>query len=417
MALPEGSGVFLSHISGGNGSGWGSKCHSPRGTAKPSALVSVLGEAASSLDPAGSRQWPGTRRRFCEDQAKPDVRGWLCCPRHHFRALGGASTPAPPLRQSPQEGPGPSDAQWRRGQTRVLQKLRAAGPDPSPIGQHPPPAPAPGLLDQQPEMARGLGGGGEPGGFPSACRKAPVGHATAFRPLSAAKCGSAGGRGCRPELVLRPVAGLGRQPFPPLQGRPGPGRTRPGGRPSVLRGPGHGPGAHTASLPGTSAGQTRKSRPGGRAGGRPRCFLLRRPRPPESIKRGICSASRLPQSGHYAFLSPPLGATYCLLGTWGPEAEPRSGHRLGPGWLFPRGRPVPGGEGESRRQAGWTLGPVSRGCRHKPPRARRRQTAGVCSLTVRSPRPLPGPRSLWSWGSRMSFPSLRDSGHWVWHPP
>lgn len=186
----------------------------------------------------------------------------------------------PPLRQSPQEGPGPSDAQWRRGQTRVLQKLRAAGPDPSPIGQHPPPAPAPGLLDQQPEMARGLGGGGEPGGFPSACRKAPVGHATAFRPLSAAKCGSAGGRGCRPELVLRPVAGLGRQPFPPLQGRPGPGRTRPGGRPSVLRGPGHGPGAHTASLPGTSAGQTRKSRPGGRAGGRPRCFLLRRPRHP-----------------------------------------------------------------------------------------------------------------------------------------
>lgn len=60
------------------------------------------------------------------------------CPRHHLRALGGASTPAPPLRQSPQEGPGPSDAQWRRGQTRVLQKLRAAGPDPSPIGQHPP---------------------------------------------------------------------------------------------------------------------------------------------------------------------------------------------------------------------------------------------------------------------------------------
>lgn len=138
---------------------------------------------------------------------------------------------------------------------------------------------------------------------------------------------------------------------------------------------------------------------------------------PESIKRGICSASRLPQSGHYAFLSPPLGATYCLLGTWGPEAEPRSGHRLGPGWLFPRGRPVPGGEGESRRKAGWTPGPVSRGCRHEPPRARRRQTAGVCSLTVRSPRPLPGPRSLWSWGSRMSFPSLRDSGHWVWHPP
>lgn len=141
------------------------------------------------------------------------------------------------------------------------------------------------------------------------------------------------------------------------------------------------------------------------------------PPPPESIKRGICSASRLPQSGHYAFLSPPLGATYCLLGTWGPEAEPRSGHRLGPGWLFPRGRPVPGGEGESRRQAGWTLGPMSRGRRHEPPRARRRQTAGVCSLTVRSPLPLPGPRSLWSWGSRMSFPSLRDSGHWVWHPP
>lgn len=302
---------------------------------------------------------------------------------------------------------------------------KAPGSRPGPVSHRSAPTrlpwvsthPAPGLLDQQPEMARGLGGGGEPGGFPSACRKAPVGHATAFRPLSAAKCGSAGGRGCRPELVLRPVAGLGRQPFPPLQGRPGPGRTRPGGRPSVLRGPGHGPGAHTASLPGTSAGQTRKSRPGGRAGGRPRCFLLRRPRPPESIKRGICSASRLPQSGHYAFLSPPLGATYCLLGTWGPEAEPCSGHRLGPGWLFPRGRPVPGGEGESRRQAGWTLGPVSRGCRHKPPRARWRQTAGVCSLTVRSPLPLPGPRSLWSWGSWMSFPSLRDSGHWVWHPP
>lgn len=284
----------------------------------------------------------------------------------------------PPLRQSPQEGPGPSDAQWRRGQTRVLQKLRAAGPDPSPIGQHPPPAPAPGLLDQQPEMARGLGGGGEPGGFPSACRKAPVGHATAFRPLSAAKCGWAGGRGCRPELVLRPVAGLGRQPFPPLQGRPGPGRTRPGGRPSVLRGPGHGPGAHTASLPGTSAGQTRKSRPGGRAGGRPRCFLLRRPPPRPPPK-----ALNVESAQHRGFLSlvitpfcphPWAPPTAC----WGPGGL-RPSHAAGTGWalagsslaaaLCLEERASPGG-----RQVGrWVLCPGAAATnRHEPDGAKRR---------------------------------------------
>lgn len=320
MALPEGSGVFLSHNSGGNGSGWGSKCHSPRGTAKPSALVSVLGEAASSLDPAGSRQWPGTRRRFCEDQA-----------RHHLRALGGASTPAPPLRQSPQEGPGPSDAQWRRGQTRVLQKLRAAGPDPSPIGQHPPPAPAPGLLDQQPEMARGLGGGGEPGGFPSACRKAPVGHATAFRPLSAAKCGSAGGRGCRPELVLSGLwlawAGSPSRPCRAAQGRGA--RVRVGDL-QCCGGPATGPGPTRPPSQGPLLVRLGSRVP---AGG------------PEAAPAASCCAARAPPKAlnvesaqHRGFLSlvitpfcphPWAPPTAC----WGPGGL-RPSHAAGTGWAL-----------------------------------------------------------------------------------
>lgn len=64
--------------------------------------------------------------------------GGFAAPATTFEPWVGPPRLPPPLRQSPQEGPGPSDAQWRRGQTRVLQKLRAAGPDPSPIGQHPP---------------------------------------------------------------------------------------------------------------------------------------------------------------------------------------------------------------------------------------------------------------------------------------
>lgn len=329
----------------------------------------------------------------------------------------------PPLRQSPQEGPGPSDAQWRRGQTRVLQKLRAAGPDPSPIGQHPPvshgSAPTPPQASSTSSL-RWRGGWEEAGSLEGSLLPVakllwgtPLRSDPSLRPSVGRPGGGAAARNWCSGLWLA-WAGSPSRPCRAAQGRgarlrvgdlqccgglaTGPGPTRPPSQGPLLvrlgsRVPAGGPEAAPAAS----------------------CCAARAT--PESIKRGICSASRLPQSGHYAFLSPPLGATYCLLGTWGPEAEPRSGHRLGPGWLFPCGRPVPGGEGESRRQAGWTLGSVSRGCRHEPPRARRRQTAGVCSLTVRSPLPLPGPRSLWSWGSRMSFPSLRDSGHWVWHPP
>lgn len=225
--MPEGSGVFLSHDSGVGVSGRGSKCHLPRGTAKPWSLCWERQPARwTPQAPDSSRGPADVSVRTKSQRTRPSHTCWhrFAAPATTLEAWAGPPCfspwhwPVPPLRRSPLGSTGAfglTEAPWSD-----TCSVKAPGNQPRP-GSHrsasSPRRPPPGLLDQPPETAQGLENwsGVRLEGSPSACRQAPVGPTTALRPLCAAARGSAG-VGCCPELVLRPVADLGRQPFPPL---------------------------------------------------------------------------------------------------------------------------------------------------------------------------------------------------------